>query len=64
MNSCVVIPARYQSSRFPGKPLAKILDKEMIIHVANTASKAVSKENFFILTDDERIKNVVQKYSY
>ena len=34
MNSCVVIPARYESSRFPGKPLAKIFEKEMVIYVA------------------------------
>ncbi len=64
MNSCVVIPARYQSSRFPGKPLAKIFEKEMVIYVAEAASKAVSKENVFVLTDDERIQNVVEKNNF
>ena len=56
MKSCVVIPARYKSSRFPGKPLAKILGKEMILHVAEASEKAINRNNIFILTDDERIK--------
>ena len=56
----VLIPARFSSSRFPGKPLAKISNKEMIIWVAEVSSKAVGKENVFVITDDERIKNVVE----
>ena len=64
MSSCVVIPARYKSSRFPGKPLAKIFEKEMVIYVAEAASRAVRKENVFVLTDDERIKNIVNKYGF
>ena len=46
MKSCVVIPARYKSSRFPGKPLAKIIGKEMILHVAEAAEKAINKRIF------------------
>ena len=59
MNSCIVIPARFNSSRFQGKPIAKILGKEMIIHVAEACSKAISKNHIYIATDDERIKKVV-----
>ena len=45
MRSCIVIPARYKSTRFPGKPLAKILGKEMIIRVAEASSKALDKKD-------------------
>ena len=62
--SCVVIPARFKSSRFPGKPLAKINGKEMILWVAELSSKAVGKSNVFIATDDERISNVVKNEGY
>ncbi len=64
MKSCIVIPARYRSTRFPGKPLKKILGKEMIIHVAEAASKALEKEDIFILTDDLRIKKIVEENNY
>ena len=56
MKSCVVIPARYKSSRFPGKPLAKIIGKEMILHVAEAAERAINRNDIFILTDDEKNK--------
>lgn len=53
----VVIPARYGSTRFPGKPLHPILGKPMILHVVERAreSKAVS---VIVATDDERIASV------
>jgi len=60
----VVIPARYKSSRFPGKPLAKINNKEMIIHVAEIAEKAVGKDNVFIATENEEIVSIVKQYGY
>ena len=56
MKSCVVIPARYASTRFPGKPLQKILGKEMILYVAESAAKAIDRQDIYILTDDKRIK--------
>ncbi len=64
MRSCIVIPARYKSTRFPGKPLAKILGKEMIIHVAEASSKALDKKDVYILTDDIRIKKLVEKNNF
>ena len=39
----VIIPARYKSTRFPGKPLVDILGKPMIIRVADLSTKAVGK---------------------
>ncbi len=59
MKTIVVIPARYQSSRFPGKPLIPLLDKPMILWVAELSAKAVGAHSVFIATDDERIAQVV-----
>lgn len=60
----VVIPARYKSTRFPGKPLAKIKGKEMIIWVAEIAEKAIGIENVYIATENKEIVDVVKKYGY
>ena len=60
----VVIPARYKSSRFPGKPLAKIKGKEMIIWVAEIAENAIGKDNVYIATENEEIVDVVKGYGY
>ena len=60
----VVIPARYKSSRFPGKPLAKIKGKEMILWVAEIAKKAIGKENVYIATENEEIVDVVKESGY
>ena len=55
MRSCVVIPARYKSTRFPGKPLAKLLNKSMILWVAELSAIAVGKKNVYIATEDHKI---------
>ena len=60
----VVIPARYKSSRFPGKPLAKILNKEMIIWVAELAENAIGKDNVYIATENQEIVDVVKDYGF
>lgn len=59
MKSVIVIPARFKSNRFPGKPLVKLLGKPMILWVAELSAKAVGIENVFIATDDEQISTVV-----
>ena len=51
-----VIPARYQSSRFPGKALADIFGKPMIQCVYEQACKVRELEKIYVATDDERIK--------
>jgi len=55
-----IIPARYASSRFPGKPLADIKGKSMIRRVYEQASMAL--ETVFVATDDERIYDVVKSF--
>ena len=52
----VAIPARYKSSRLPGKPLKLINGKAMINHVWDLCIKAVGRKNVIVLTDDIRIK--------
>ena len=51
-----VIPARYNSSRFPGKPLALIFGKPMIQHVYENIKKTDLLNDVLIGTDDERIE--------
>ena len=55
MKTAAVIPCRYQSSRFEGKPLALIGGKPMMWHVYQQAFKADSIHEVYIATDDERI---------
>ena len=54
-----IIPARYASSRFPGKPLADILGKSMIQRVYEQCKKASSLSMVIVATDDELIFNHV-----
>ena len=55
----VVIPARYASSRLPGKPLADICGKPMILRVLERALGA-GAESVVVATDDERVQQVVE----
>jgi 3-deoxy-manno-octulosonate cytidylyltransferase (CMP-KDO synthetase) len=55
-----IIPARYASSRFPGKPLVMIGDKPMIQRVYDQASKSV--EMVYVATDDHRIFDAVMQF--
>jgi 3-deoxy-manno-octulosonate cytidylyltransferase (CMP-KDO synthetase) len=57
----VVIPARYGSTRFEGKPLAKIAGVPMIVRVMNRAAKIRNADAIIVATDDERIKSVVEE---
>jgi 3-deoxy-manno-octulosonate cytidylyltransferase (CMP-KDO synthetase) len=59
MRTVVIIPARYASSRYPGKPLVNLAGKPMILWVAELSAKAVGKENVYVATEDMRISNVV-----
>ncbi|HEX2920637.1 MAG TPA: 3-deoxy-manno-octulosonate cytidylyltransferase [Bacteroidales bacterium] len=61
LNFAGIIPARYASSRFPGKPLALIGNKPMVRLVYEQASKAL--DNVFVATDDERIYNAVAGFN-
>lgn len=57
-----VIPARYQSSRLHGKPLADICGKPMIWWVYQQVSKVAEFKQIFVATDDERIKTACEDY--
>lgn len=57
-----VIPARYASVRFPGKPLAEIIDKPMIQWVYENALKSKLLNDLIVATDDQRIYDAVTKF--
>ncbi|MDT9096642.1 NTP transferase domain-containing protein, partial [Escherichia coli] len=61
MSFTVVIPARYASTRLPGKPLADIGGKSMIQHVYERAVRSGAAE-VIVATDDERILEVVKGF--
>lgn len=55
MRIAAIIPARYASTRFPGKPLAEINGRSMIMHVWDRVTQARGIEKVVVATDDERI---------
>ena len=60
----IIIPARYGSSRYKGKPLVKILGRELILRVSDICAKTIGKENTFIATDSKKIQKKVNEYNY
>lgn len=56
----VLIPARFESSRYPGKPLVNLCGKPMVIWVAELSAIAVGADNVYVATDDERISRIVE----
>ena len=62
MKVLVVIPARYGSTRFPGKPLALLKGKPMIQHVYEQAAKATRVDEVVVATDDQRIVEAVGRF--
>ena len=61
MNYYLVIPARYSSKRFPGKPLVNICGIPMIIRTFNQCKKVVPISKILVATDDKRIKKVCEE---
>lgn len=57
-----VIPARYKSSRFPGKPLVDICGKPMICRVYEQAKKVSDFDEVYVATDDDRISETCTNY--
>lgn len=64
MKTIIVIPARYNSTRFPGKPLKKLLGKPMIQWVAELSAKVVGQENVYIATENDEILKTVTKLGF
>ena len=59
-NTTIIIPARLKAKRFPNKPLAKILGKEMILHTLNRGLE--SGIEAFVATPDNEILEIVKKH--
>lgn len=65
MKTAIIIPARYNSTRFPGKPLALIGGKSMlsrVVDIANKAAKGLSDVTVLVATDDPRIGEHAQSF--
>lgn len=62
MRHAVVIPARYESSRFPGKPLVDLNGLPMIVRTWRQCAKAVSEADIVVATDDHRIEAVCKRF--
>lgn len=62
MNIVGIIPARYASTRFPGKPLALVAGKPLIQRVVEQCQKAKSLSEVIVATDDERIYSAAKKF--
>ena len=64
MKIIIVIPARLKSSRFPEKPIKKILGIPMIIRVARICEKIIKRDNIIIATDSNKILRLVEEYKF
>ena len=64
MKAVALIPARYASSRFPAKPLVPLLGVPMVVRVARLTAEAVGREHTYVVTDDERIRSVVEEHGF
>ncbi|MGC4117310.1 MAG: 3-deoxy-manno-octulosonate cytidylyltransferase [Myxococcales bacterium] len=62
MRALAVIPARWASTRFPGKPLARLQGKPMIEHVWSRVSRVRGLAGVLVATDDERIAQAVRGF--
>ncbi len=57
-----IIPSRFGSSRFPGKPLAMLAGKPLVAWVVEAVKKAASLDEVLVATDDERIVRAVEEH--
>lgn len=64
MKVVALIPARYKSTRFPGKPLTPLLGKPMILYVCETTAAAVGAANTYVATDSDEIAQVVREAGF
>lgn len=62
MKTVGIIPSRYGSSRFPGKPLAMLAGKPLVAWVVDAVKKAKCLDDVIVATDDGRIMEAVEKY--
>lgn len=64
MKICTIIPCRFNSTRFPGKPLENLNNKPLLYYPYNEAQKNKNVDKVFIATDDERIGNTCDKLGF
>jgi 3-deoxy-manno-octulosonate cytidylyltransferase (CMP-KDO synthetase) len=62
MSYAIIIPARYESSRLPGKPLVDLDGVPMIVRTWRQCTKAVAASSIYVATDDKRIEAVCSSY--
>jgi 3-deoxy-manno-octulosonate cytidylyltransferase (CMP-KDO synthetase) len=62
MTTAIIIPARYDSVRFPGKPLAPLKGKPIIQHVYENSMGSALSEEVIVATDSEEIRNAVIRF--
>lgn len=62
MKTVIIIPARYQSSRFPGKPLVMVAGKSMIERVHAIAKSVAGVDAVYVATDDGRIRDAARAF--
>ena len=62
MKTYGVIPSRFGSSRFPGKPLAMLAGKPLVAWVVEAVRKAGALDEVLVATDDERIAEAVRSH--
>jgi 3-deoxy-manno-octulosonate cytidylyltransferase (CMP-KDO synthetase) len=60
----IIIPARYGSSRYRGKPLVKILGRELVLRVADVCKKTIGEDNLYVATDSKKIAYTVENSKY
>jgi 3-deoxy-manno-octulosonate cytidylyltransferase (CMP-KDO synthetase) len=60
MDYCVIIPARYQSTRLPGKPLIELCGLPMVIRTYRQCIKACPSDKVYVATEDDRIREVCE----
>ena len=63
MSFCVIIPARYASTRFPGKPLVDLGGKPMVVRVCERAAKS-GASRVHVATDDERVASAAKAHGF
>jgi 3-deoxy-manno-octulosonate cytidylyltransferase (CMP-KDO synthetase) len=61
-DACIVIPARFASTRFPGKPIAELWGKPLVQHVYERARQARLASRVIIATDDTRIATIARDF--
>ncbi len=62
MKTAIIIPARYASTRLPGKPLKKIAGREMLARVIDIAKSVKNADDVFVAVDDDRIFEAVKNF--